>query len=64
MIPLPPDTIHSMWKAIKPFDFTATHGLFPGWDIRDPEVKKSVLESMKIQVRKQGFEAHALLDEE
>ncbi|THX72259.1 metallo-beta-lactamase family protein [Aureobasidium pullulans] len=64
MIPLPPDTIHEMWKAIKPYDFTATHGLFPGWDIRDENVKKSVLDSMKIQVRNQGFASHALLDEE
>ncbi|KAI5245083.1 hypothetical protein E4T42_06902 [Aureobasidium subglaciale] len=60
MIPLPPDTIHAMWKAVEPYDFTATHG----WDIRDENIKKSVLESMKIQVRNQGFAAHALLDEE
>ena len=64
MIPLPPDTILEMWKAIKPYDFTATHGLFPGWDIRVEDVKKSVLDSMKIQVRNQGFASHALLDEE
>ncbi|KAI5247243.1 metallo-beta-lactamase family protein [Aureobasidium subglaciale] len=64
MIPLPPDIIHEMWKAVKPYDFTATHGLFPGWDIRDENVKQSVLESMKIQVRNQGFSTHALLDEE
>ena len=63
MIPLPPDTIRDMWKAIKPFDFTATHGGFPGWDIKDENLKQSVLESMKIQVRKQGFPTHALLDE-
>ncbi|KAI4730891.1 metallo-beta-lactamase family protein [Aureobasidium sp. EXF-10728] len=64
MIPLPPDTIHNMWKAVKPYEFTATHGLFVGWDIRDEGVKKSVLKSMKIQVRNQGFAEHALLDEE
>ncbi|KAH0414835.1 metallo-beta-lactamase family protein, partial [Aureobasidium melanogenum] len=64
MIPLPPDTIYNMWKAVKPYDFTVTHGLFTGWDIRDENVKRSVLESMKIQVRNQGFAEHALLDEE
>ncbi|KAH0391160.1 metallo-beta-lactamase family protein, partial [Aureobasidium melanogenum] len=64
MIPLPPDTIYNMWKAVKPYDFTATHGLFTGWDIKDDNVKRSVLESMKIQVRNQGFAEHALLDEE
>jgi len=64
MIPLPPDTIHDMWKAVKPYDFTVTHGLFQGWTIADENVKQSVLESMKIQVRKQGFAEHALLDEE
>jgi len=64
MIPLPPDTIHKMWMALKPYEFTVTHGLFPGWEIRDENVKQSVLESMKIQVRNQGFAEHALLDEE
>jgi hypothetical protein len=64
MIPLPPDTIHDMWKAVKPYDFTVTHGLSPGWVIRDENVKHSVLESMKIQVRSQGFAEHALLEEE
>ena len=63
MIPLPPDTIHDMWKVVKPYDFTVTHGLFPSWDISDDNVKQSVLESMKIQVRNQGYAEHALLEE-
>lgn len=64
MIPLPPDAIHAIWKAIKPFAFTSTHGLFLGWDVRGPDVKGRVLRSMKIQVRTQGIGAHGVLDEE
>lgn len=55
MVPLPPDAIQGIWDAVKPFDFTETHGLFVGWDIRGEDVKARVLESMKIQVRGQGF---------
>lgn len=64
MIPLNPDAIHQIWRAISPFEFETTHGLFVGWDVRGEDVKARVLESMKIQIRAQGFEKHALLDEE
>jgi hypothetical protein len=55
MIPLPPKEIGEMWKAIKPFDFESTHGAFVGLDVRDKNVKKRVLESMKIQVNAMGW---------
>ena len=64
MIPLAPDSMQKMWEAVKRFEFTATHGLFPGWDINGPDVKGRVLESMKIQTRSQGFAEAAILDEE
>lgn len=64
MIPLPPDKIHAIWKAIKSFEFSSTHGLFLGWEIRGQDVKGRVLESMKIQVRNQGFETHEIFGEE
>lgn len=55
MVPLPPDKIQQIWDALKPFEFTATHGLFTGWDISGEDVKGRVLESMKIQIKMQGF---------
>ena len=53
-----------MWNAIKPFDFDTTHGAFLGVDIRDKDIKSRLLESMKIQVRNEGYEEHDILVEE
>ena len=63
MIPLPPDEIFKIWEAIKPFDFDTTHGAFNGMDVRDPELKGRMLESMKIQVRGGGWKEHKLLEQ-
>lgn len=63
-IPLPPAEILKIWKAIKPFDFDTTHGAFSGTDLRDKDVKSRMLESMKIQVRNEGYEEHEVLTEE
>ncbi|KAI9840554.1 MAG: hypothetical protein M1837_001534 [Sclerophora amabilis] len=63
MIPLPPREILNIWRAIKPLRFTATHGAFLGMDIRAEDVKGRVLESMKIQVRAEGYDEHVLLQE-
>lgn len=63
MIPLPPSKILNIWNALKPFDFEQTFGGFTGQDIRDPRVKQRVLESMKIQVRNEGYEKHQVLEE-
>ena len=64
MIPLPPWVIHVMWKALKPYDFDTTHGAFVGMDVRDNDLKGRVLESMKIQLRGEGWTDHPLLNEE
>ena len=64
MIPLRPDVIHEMWKAIKSYSFDTTHGAFAGMDVRDQDLKGRLLESMKIQVRAQGWDDHPLLVEE
>ena len=64
MIPLPPSTIHAMWNAIKAYDFDTTHGGFEGMDVRDMELKKRLLDSMKIQIRGGGWGDHPLLSEE
>ena len=63
LIPLPPNEIFKMWQALKPFDFESTHGAFAGLDVRDKNVKARVLESMKIQVRNEGWDDVAILKE-
>ena len=63
MIPLPPGDIMQIWRAIRPFAFDTTHGAFVGMDVRDKELKKRMLESMKIQVRGEGWESHEILEE-
>lgn len=76
MIPLAPATIAHMWKVLKPFAFTSTHGAFVGQDVvldavdgRDEGgrleggVKRRVLESMKVQVRAEGWGEHEFLAE-
>ena len=63
MIPLPPSEIHRIWRALKPFSFEATYGGFSGQDVRGIDVKQRVLESMKIQVRRQGHEDHEIFKE-
>lgn len=63
MIPLPPAELQKMWQAMRPFEFESTHGAFVGQEVRDKKVKGRVLESMKIQVRGEGWSEHALLKE-
>jgi hypothetical protein len=63
MIPLSPDEIAGIWKSIKPFEFDVTHGAFWGADVRHKDVKKRILDSMQIQVRREGYAEHALLEE-
>lgn len=62
-ITLTPEAIHGIWKSLIPFDFDETYGAFYGAVIRSKEVKKRVLESMKIQARAMGHTQHALFDE-
>ena len=63
MIPLPPEEILKMWRAVKSLRFEVTMGAFLDMDVRDGKVKERVLESMKIQVRAMGWVEHELLDE-
>ena len=64
MIPLAPEDISNIWKAIKPYSFHTTYGVFKGQDVRDKDLKQRVLESMKTQIRSEGWKEHALLEEE
>ena len=52
-----------MWRAIKPFEFDTTHGAFVGMDVRDGALKGRLLESMRIQVRGEGWGEHEMLGE-
>lgn len=56
MIPLPPQKIHGIWKALKPFEFDTSYGGFPGQNVSRPDLKAQVLESMKIFLRTAGHE--------
>ncbi|KAK4129401.1 hypothetical protein N657DRAFT_640019 [Parathielavia appendiculata] len=63
MIPLSASEIARMWSILKNYDFTSAHGLFPGWDIKDENVKARVLESMQIQIKAMGYGEHPFLKE-
>jgi hypothetical protein len=69
MIPLSVDEISNMWKVLKSHEFESTHGAFVGVEVRDGTngsnsgVKRRVLESMQIQVRRMGWKDHAFLNE-
>lgn len=54
-IPLPPEKVIGIWKAVKNYDFTTTHGAFNGMDVRDEKLKGRVLESAKIFVKAMGY---------
>ncbi|KAI0975166.1 beta-lactamase-like protein [Xylaria arbuscula] len=65
MIPLAPDALEHMWDILKKYEFSSTHGAFPGMDIVKTrrEMKQRVLESMQIQIRYSGHGGHALSNE-
>ena len=63
MIPLSPNAILDIWRAIKPFAFNTTYGAFVGMNVRDSALKERMLQSMKTQVRIGGWENHAIFDE-
>ncbi|KAK5452772.1 hypothetical protein LTS15_006920 [Exophiala xenobiotica] len=69
-IPLPPDTVMQIWKALAPFEFKATYGVFakmanvferPGQTL---SLKGRVLQSAKIAVKAMGYSEHAIFAEE
>ncbi|KAJ5737812.1 uncharacterized protein N7483_002937 [Penicillium malachiteum] len=61
-IPLPPDAIYDIWKAIKDLDFNDAHGAFLAQDTRGKS-KERILESAKIVVKASGYLQHPLLNE-
>jgi hypothetical protein len=63
MIPLSPNKIHGIWKALKPFEFDTTYGGFAGQNVTRKDLKKQVLESMKIFLRIGGHETAGVFEE-
>jgi hypothetical protein len=56
MIPLSPDAVWGIWKAVKGFEFWSTYGGFPGQDIRgEGDLRRRVLQSMQIWVSRLGL---------
>ena len=63
MIPLSPDEIHTIWKAVCDFNIERSFGAFVGMDIKDKDLKGRILTSMQLQVRIGGWKEAAILDE-
>ncbi|KAL2208519.1 metallo-beta-lactamase superfamily protein [Sarocladium strictum] len=61
-IPLPPDEVHNIWKAVKDLDFEDTHGAFMTRDTRGRS-KQRLLESAKLIVRFMGYSEHTIHQE-
>jgi hypothetical protein len=55
--------MHQMWKRLKPWDFKSLYSLFYVTVVRDPTVKKVVLDSMQRQAQHQENADHPLLKE-
>lgn len=61
-IPLAPNDIHEIWKALEGLEFDDTHGGFTGHDTYG-DSKKRLLESAKLYVKHAGYIDHAIHDE-
>lgn len=68
MIPLSPDAMRGIWKALEPWEFGSTHGAFVGLNVGDEDgggmVKERIRESMQIQARGAGWVGEFGLGEE
>ncbi|PWY95216.1 hypothetical protein BO94DRAFT_606433 [Aspergillus sclerotioniger CBS 115572] len=63
MIPLPPDDVHNIWKALKHIEFGQAYGAFVGMDTAG-NCKQRLLDSAKIFVKAMGYLDHAIHEEE
>lgn len=63
MIPMSPDAVLGIWRAVKPYQFDVTYDAFRDYTIRSPEVKRRLLDSMQIHTRTVGILEHAILEE-
>ncbi|GKT88915.1 metallo-beta-lactamase family protein [Colletotrichum tofieldiae] len=62
MIPLSPEAVHGIWKAVAALDFEDAHSAFAGRDARG-DAKKRLLESAQLFVRSIGYSDHPIHSE-
>jgi hypothetical protein len=58
-IPLPPEEVYQIWKAVANLDFEDTHGAFWSRDTRG-ESKKRMLDSAKLFIKFMGYDKHEI----
>ncbi|KAE8136689.1 beta-lactamase-like protein [Aspergillus pseudotamarii] len=63
MIPLPPDEVHNIWKAVEDLDFDDIRGGFMGTEVNG-NCRQRVLESAKIFVKSMGHLEHTIHEEQ
>ncbi|QMW24969.1 metallo-beta-lactamase family protein [Aspergillus flavus] len=63
MIPLPPNEVHNIWRAVKDLDFDDIRGGFMGTEVNG-NCKQRVLESAQIFVKSMGHFNHAIREEQ
>ncbi|KAE8309698.1 beta-lactamase-like protein [Aspergillus transmontanensis] len=63
MIPLPPDEVLNIWKAVKDLDFDDIRGGFMGTEVNG-SCKQRVLESAQIFIKSMGHFNHAIHEEQ
>lgn len=61
-IPLTPDDVHGIWRAVSGLDFDDAHSAFAGRDARGG-AKKRLLESAQLFVKAMGHADHAIHQE-
>ncbi|KAF4463442.1 metallo-beta-lactamase family [Fusarium albosuccineum] len=62
MIPLPPDDVHNIWKAVSKLDFEDAHSAFATRNARG-RAKERMLESAQLYIRAMGYLDHAVHQE-
>ncbi|CCF39409.1 metallo-beta-lactamase superfamily protein [Colletotrichum higginsianum] len=59
MIPLSPEDVYDIWKAVSKLDFEDAHSAFPGRDARG-DAKRRLLDSAQIFVKSVGYIDHPI----
>lgn len=53
----------AIWEAVRDLKVESTYGGFAGMDVKDPQLKGRILQSMQTQVQRGGWKQAAILDE-
>jgi hypothetical protein len=62
-VPLGPTAMHTMWKRLRDWEFTAVYSLFFTTTVRGANIKHIMLDSMQRQALHQENHGHPLLQE-